>query len=62
MFLWKKLGGFLLIDGPLVRLRVLELEDAKLIKEHFNELELRIFLANRLPKSLDDETEFIKRS
>jgi RimJ/RimL family protein N-acetyltransferase len=49
-----------MIDGLKVRLRGLELSDAELIYKNWNSLELRTYLASRMPNSVDEEREFIK--
>lgn len=49
-----------MIDGLKVRLRGLELADAETIHKNWNSLELRTYLASRLPNSIDEEREFVK--
>ena len=49
-----------MIDGLKVRLRGLELIDAETIHKNWNSLELRTYLASRVPNSVEEEREFIK--
>lgn len=49
-----------MIEGSKVKLRGLELSDAEIIMQNWNNLELRTYLASRLPNSLEEEREFIK--
>ncbi len=49
-----------MIDGLKVRLRGLELADAETIHKNWNSLELRSYLASRVPNSVEEEREFIK--
>ena len=49
-----------MIDGLKVRLRGLELADAETIHKNWNSLELRSYLASRVPNSVEEEREFVK--
>ena len=49
-----------MIEGLKVKLRGLEISDAEIIMQNWNNLELRTFLASRLPNSVEEEREFIK--
>lgn len=49
-----------MIDGLKVRLRGLELADAEKIHKNWNSLELRTYLASRLPNSIEEEQDFVK--
>ena len=49
-----------MIEGMNIRLRGLELADAELIHKNWNNLELRTYLASRVPNSVDEEKEFVK--
>ena len=49
-----------MIDGLKIRLRGLELADAETIHKNWNSLELRTYLASRLPNPVEEEQDFIK--
>lgn len=53
-------GGVKIIEGKKIQLRVLELEDAKEMKKHWNDLEVRQFVDMVEPCSLEAEEEFIR--
>lgn len=49
-----------MIDGLKIRLRGLELADAETIHKNWNSLELRTYLASRVPNPVEEEQDFVK--
>lgn len=49
-----------MIDGIKIRLRGLELADAEIIHKNWNNLELRTYLASRVPNPVEEEQDFVK--
>ena len=49
-----------MIEGLTVRLRGLVLADAETIHKNWNSIELRSYLASRVPNSIEEERDFIK--